>query len=152
MYELKKKLESYLRVNLLGPGCRLMEKRIYRAAVSQRLKNTDLSNDVILTRLKWTYITSGHWKFLTTWKSAFFLNQSFDGLIEMSWVGIVVNWPFVIRRLLKIKIWIHLYTWVLSSSFKLTCYRHIHNTVNPVQAIITQQSDDLYTCNSHSEF
>ena len=35
MYELEKKLERYLRVNLLGPGPRLMKKRIYRAAVSQ---------------------------------------------------------------------------------------------------------------------
>ena len=39
MYELKKKMESYLQVNLLGPGPRLMKKRIYRAAVSQRLEN-----------------------------------------------------------------------------------------------------------------
>jgi len=36
-----KKLERYLRVNLLGPGPRLI-KRIYRAAVSQRLRNTGL--------------------------------------------------------------------------------------------------------------
>ena len=52
MYELKEKLESYLRVNLLGPGPRLTKKeftgpssykkRIYRAAVSQRLRNTGL--------------------------------------------------------------------------------------------------------------
>ena len=35
-----KKLERYLRVNLLGPGPRLIKKRIYRAAVSQRLRNT----------------------------------------------------------------------------------------------------------------
>jgi len=33
MYELNKR-ESYLRVNLLGPGPRLIRKRIYRAAVS----------------------------------------------------------------------------------------------------------------------
>ena len=39
MYELKK-MESYLRVNLLGPGPRLMKKRIYRAADSQRFSNT----------------------------------------------------------------------------------------------------------------
>jgi len=39
---LKEKLESYLRVNLLGPGPRLIKKRIYRAAVSQSLRNTDL--------------------------------------------------------------------------------------------------------------
>ena len=34
------KMERYLRVNLLGPGPRLVKKRIYRAAVSQRLRNT----------------------------------------------------------------------------------------------------------------
>jgi len=109
-------------------------------------------NHLVLSRLKRTYIISGHCKFPTTWKPASFLNQSVDCLIQMSWVGILVNWPVVIRKLLKIKIWIQLYTWVLSSTFKLTCYRHIHNTVNTVQAIITQQSDDLYTCNSHCEF
>jgi hypothetical protein len=37
-----KKLERYLRVNLLGPGPRLMRKIIYRAAVSERLRNTYL--------------------------------------------------------------------------------------------------------------
>jgi len=40
--KLKKKLERYLRVNLLGPGPRLMEKKNYRAAVSQRLTNTGI--------------------------------------------------------------------------------------------------------------
>jgi len=35
-------MERYLRVNLLGPGPRLTKKRIYRAAVSQRLRNTGL--------------------------------------------------------------------------------------------------------------
>jgi len=35
-----KKLERYLPVNLLGPGPRLINKRIYRAAVSQSLRNT----------------------------------------------------------------------------------------------------------------
>ena len=33
-----KKLERYLRVNLLGPGPSSYEKRIYRAAVSQSLR------------------------------------------------------------------------------------------------------------------
>jgi len=33
-------MERYLRVNLLGPGPRRMKKRFYRAAVSQRLRNT----------------------------------------------------------------------------------------------------------------
>jgi len=37
-----KKMERYLRVYLLGPGPRLMKKRIYRPAVSQRLRNTAL--------------------------------------------------------------------------------------------------------------
>jgi len=36
-----KKTERYLRVNLLGPGPRLM-KRTYRAAVSHTLRNTAL--------------------------------------------------------------------------------------------------------------
>ena len=40
MYELKKKLERYLRVNLFGTGPSSYKKRIYRAAVSQRLRNT----------------------------------------------------------------------------------------------------------------
>ena len=44
MYELEKGLERYLRVNLLGPGPRLIKKRIYRAAVSQRLRNTGLGD------------------------------------------------------------------------------------------------------------
>jgi len=37
MHELKK-MKRYLRVNLLGPDPRLMKKRIYRAAVSQRFR------------------------------------------------------------------------------------------------------------------
>jgi len=37
-----KKKGNYLLVNLLGPGPRLIKKRIYRAAVSQRLRNTEL--------------------------------------------------------------------------------------------------------------
>jgi len=45
MYELKK-MERYLRVNLLGPGPRLTKKRIYRAAVSQRLRNTDVEGKI----------------------------------------------------------------------------------------------------------
>ena len=39
-----KKLERYLPVNLFGPGPRLVKKRIYRAAVSQRLRNTGKGN------------------------------------------------------------------------------------------------------------
>jgi hypothetical protein len=45
MYELKK-IESYLRVNLLGPGPSSYKKIIYRAAVSQRLGNTGLNDTV----------------------------------------------------------------------------------------------------------
>jgi len=40
MYELKK-MERYLRVNLLGPDPRLIKKN-YRASVSQSLRNTPL--------------------------------------------------------------------------------------------------------------
>ena len=57
MYELKK-MERYLRVNLLGPDPRLKEKRIYRAAVSQRLRNTVLDPGVGLRKLK--YATRFH--------------------------------------------------------------------------------------------
>ena len=39
MYELKK-MERYLGVNLLGQGPRLIKKKIYRATVSKRLRNT----------------------------------------------------------------------------------------------------------------
>jgi len=35
-------MESYLRVYLLEPGYRLIKKRIYRAVVSQRLRNTGI--------------------------------------------------------------------------------------------------------------
>jgi len=42
MYELTKKLERYLQVNLLGPGPRLLKKGIYRAVVLRRLRNTGL--------------------------------------------------------------------------------------------------------------
>ena len=45
-----KKMERYLRVNLLGPGPRLVEKIIYRAAVSQRFRNAGLNS-------------SQHWSF-----------------------------------------------------------------------------------------
>ena len=37
-------MERYLRVNVLGPGPRLMKKIIYRAAVSQMLRNTALGH------------------------------------------------------------------------------------------------------------
>ena len=45
-----KKLEKYWRVNLLGMDLRLMKNRIYRAAVSQRLRNTaiDTHSDYVI--------------------------------------------------------------------------------------------------------
>ena len=57
MYELKKKLEMYLRLNLLGLGPRLVKKRIYRAAVSQRLRNIGLGDLRMYGRmlLKWIF-------------------------------------------------------------------------------------------------
>jgi len=42
-----KKLKGNLLVNLLGPGPRLMKKRIYRAAFSQRLRDAALQDDSI---------------------------------------------------------------------------------------------------------
>jgi len=42
MYELKKNGKVFTS-NLLGPGHRLMKKRIYRAVVSQRLRNTGVN-------------------------------------------------------------------------------------------------------------
>jgi hypothetical protein len=41
-----KKLKKYLRVNVLGLGPRLIKKRIYRAAVSRKLRNTGLQNSL----------------------------------------------------------------------------------------------------------
>jgi hypothetical protein len=40
-------LEKYLLVNLLGPGPLLIKKRIYRAAVLRRLRNTALGYDFV---------------------------------------------------------------------------------------------------------
>jgi hypothetical protein len=64
----KKKLERYLRVNVLGPGPSSYTKTIYRAAVSQRLRNTglDCSTD-------WTK----HWMLLL-WRTASHLAHSTD--------------------------------------------------------------------------
>jgi len=45
MYELKKNGKAFTS-KFVRTGPRLMEKRIYRAAVSQRLRNTDLSGVV----------------------------------------------------------------------------------------------------------
>jgi hypothetical protein len=47
MYELKKKMEMYLRVNLFGPGPSSYKKIIYRAAVSQRLRYTGVHGQLI---------------------------------------------------------------------------------------------------------
>ena len=44
MYELKK-MERYLRVNLLGPGPRLMKKEFTGPRSSQRLRNTALDTN-----------------------------------------------------------------------------------------------------------
>jgi len=45
------KWKGILPVNLLGPGPRLMKKGIYRAAVSQSLRNTALDGSKALHRL-----------------------------------------------------------------------------------------------------
>jgi hypothetical protein len=58
MYKLKK-LERYLRVNLLGPGPSFYKKIIYRAAVSQRLRNTGLEDYENLEKDKNNYKHAG---------------------------------------------------------------------------------------------
>jgi len=42
MYELKKKIGTVLTSKSVGTGPSSYEKRLYQAAVSQRLRNTDL--------------------------------------------------------------------------------------------------------------
>ena len=49
MYELKKKIGNLLTSKSVGTGPSSYEKRIYRAAVSQRLRHTVLS-DTLRTR------------------------------------------------------------------------------------------------------
>jgi len=44
-------MERLLRVNLLGPGPRFMKKRIYWAAVSQRLRNTAIEDICAVKKL-----------------------------------------------------------------------------------------------------
>jgi len=44
MYELKKKVGKVLTRKSVGTGPSSYEKRIYRAAISQRLRNTGLEN------------------------------------------------------------------------------------------------------------
>ena len=44
MYELKKKIGKALTSKSVGTGPSSCEKRIYRAAVSQRLRNTAISH------------------------------------------------------------------------------------------------------------
>jgi len=57
MYELKKKIGNVLTSKFVGTGPSSYEKRIYRAAVSQRLRNTvlkELSTDSKLRALTFT--------------------------------------------------------------------------------------------------
>jgi hypothetical protein len=61
-----KKLERYLRVNLLGPGPSSYKKIIYRAAVTQRLGNTALQEvqcsfeEISSSQYCYTIDTSGY--------------------------------------------------------------------------------------------
>jgi len=45
MYELKKKIGKVLASKSFGTGPSSYEKKIYRASVSQRLRNTAVGND-----------------------------------------------------------------------------------------------------------
>jgi hypothetical protein len=51
MYELKKKIGKVFTSKYVGTGPSSYEKRIYRAAVSQRLRNTDLDYLPVLITL-----------------------------------------------------------------------------------------------------
>ena len=69
MYELNKNiLERYLRVNLLGPGPRLLKKRIYRAAVSQKLRNSDIGyvQGLVLKQVQKAYVWGSLFSALTS--------------------------------------------------------------------------------------
>jgi len=48
MHELIKHGKVFSRVIFLGPGPCLMKKRIYRAAVSQRLRNNELEDGEVI--------------------------------------------------------------------------------------------------------
>jgi len=63
MYELEKKMESYWRVNLLS-----YEKRIYRAAVLQRLRKTDIENQLFLSDFKQTWTLSTDIPRILSWE------------------------------------------------------------------------------------
>jgi hypothetical protein len=70
MYEFKKILGMYLRVNLLGPGPRLMKKRIYRAAASQRLRNTAIYLRLCETHQSHNFPQYGDHEVNNFWKAA----------------------------------------------------------------------------------
>jgi len=53
-------MERYLRVNLLGPGPRLVKKRIYMAAVSQRLRHTGLNDPEVGANKKLLNLVNYH--------------------------------------------------------------------------------------------
>jgi hypothetical protein len=64
MYEFKKNGKVFTS-KFVGPGPSSYKKRIYRAAVSQRLRNTGLRSRSMAARLlrSWVQIPSGAWKF-----------------------------------------------------------------------------------------
>jgi hypothetical protein len=59
MYELKK-LERYLRAIFWGTGPSFYEKRIYLAAVSQRLRNTGLDYKLPVVHFNVYYVLKLH--------------------------------------------------------------------------------------------
>ena len=65
-------MERYLRVNLLGPGPRLMKKRIYRAAASQRMRNTELECNSLFVGTMRRYVR----RFTAQWPGQLRINQS----------------------------------------------------------------------------
>ena len=76
-------MERYLRVNLLGPGHRLVKKRIYRAAVSQKLRNTPLRDWVtafffcVLSHYCFPFYSARYFKIYWTLIELFYLQYLF---------------------------------------------------------------------------
>ena len=67
---------------MLGPGPRLVEKRIYRAAVSQRLRNTGVDDSVrygwrggVDIRRRYRFVVSMHGEILLVAKSLVFVRE-----------------------------------------------------------------------------
>jgi len=72
MYELKKKTGKVLTSKSVGTGSSSYEKRIYRAAVSQRLRNTVITHMLYAHRI---HVARICWS--NTWRRCYLQSQHF---------------------------------------------------------------------------